>query len=72
MGILYVLYILMKSTWREASSMKDVAIVICWICAIANIVVCIINEYITYKRYKDFVEYKEWIESEKKKLEGMK
>lgn len=52
--------------------MKDVAIVICWICAIANIVVCIINEYITYKRYKDFVEYEKWIESEKKKLEGMK
>lgn len=48
--------------------MSEIAIIICWLCAIANVVIGILNARITYKRRKAFIEYEKWIESEKMKL----
>lgn len=48
--------------------MSEIVIIICWICAIANVIITILNVHITYKRKKAFIEYEEWIESEKMKI----
>lgn len=48
--------------------MIKIATIICWVCAIGNVVIAILNVRITYERRKAFIEYEEWIESEKMKL----
>ena len=39
--------------------MIKILIIICWLCAIANVVIVILNVLITYKRHKAFIEFEE-------------